>query len=449
MPDEPFVQPLPGNHTFERRVLGAALTDADALTETVRKLRPEDFQSPEHQAIFEVLKQSMDEGEGLTADLVAHRLANDSDYPGENPYALISELVLDAAPPLALNHYADIVRGTSQARGVFWAARELMDKAHVTDGSIANVVSLIGEAEGKLHELSSEVMPSPWQSTAELQQQSAEEATDGSIMVLPTGFSDLDRVFQGGFRTKELITLAARAGMGKSTLAMDIARHLSIQRGVPGLFLSLEMSGTELMDRIHAAESGVALSSILGDSLSDAESERLREAASRVGEAPLYISDMEDVPLDQLRALAISAQRHLGIKYLIVDYLQLVTNDLGGNRTREQEVSGISRSLKKLAKKLNIAVIAVAQLNRGPDQRQGNRPQISDLRESGSIEQDSNSIILLFRPEYYDPNTDRVGEADAMVEKHRNGPKEVVPLCFQGVYSRFTLRSRDEPSPGM
>lgn len=432
--DQPMTPPEAVS--FERRVLGAALHDADALAEVLQSLRPEDFWFVPHQRVYLYLESNAGTGAATDATVLAFDLKQDPDYTHPaDPFEVVASLEENSAPSAALKEYINRIRACSQARQVGEFSRELGIASMQTQGQEAQVEELLSRTDTWLRDMSEKMSTHPWLSMAELVE--ARDRDDDAGEVMPTGFIDLDRLTMGGLRKQQLVVIAARPAMGKTTAAMDVSRNLSVRRHTPGLFVSLEMSGKELLERLISAESSVSLTKIKGGDLNEREEQAVWEHQADVAGAPMFVLDMSGPSLGQLRSIITAAKRYLGIEYVVIDYVQLITNSGNKNQSREQEVSEISRSLKALGKALDILVIIVAQLNRGPEQRTDKRPSMSDLRESGQLEQDADIVALLMRPDYYDPTTERAGEADLMVEKHRNGPTGTITLAFQGHYSRF------------
>jgi replicative DNA helicase len=252
---------------------------------------------------------------------------------------------------------------------------------------------------------------------------------------IPTGFLDLDALFSGGFKAGQLIVVAARPAMGKSTLGLGFARAAAIHNKIPTLFESLEMGEEELTDNILSAEARVALHHIKGGIVDDAGVAREARAMPRINEAPLYLNDSSALSLPTLRGRVRHLVRTAGLRLVIVDYLQLM--DAPKAENRQAEVSKLTRGLKLMAKEFEITLIILAQLNRGPEQRTDKKPLVSDLRESGAIEQDADIVILLHREDAYDKESPRAGEADFIVGKHRAGPTATITTAFQGHYAQF------------
>jgi replicative DNA helicase len=252
---------------------------------------------------------------------------------------------------------------------------------------------------------------------------------------IPTGFLDLDSLFSGGFKAGQLVVVAARPAMGKSTMGLGLARAAAIHNGIPTLFESLEMGEEELSDNILSAEARVPLHHIKQGIVDDAGVAREVRATERINEAPLYLNDSAELSLPTLRGRIRHLVRTAGLRLVIVDYLQLMTAPKAENR--QAEVSKLTRGLKLMAKEFGVTLVILAQLNRGPEQRTDKKPLVSDLRESGAIEQDADIVILLHREDAYDRESPRAGEADFIVGKHRAGPTATITTAFQGHYAQF------------
>jgi replicative DNA helicase len=252
---------------------------------------------------------------------------------------------------------------------------------------------------------------------------------------VPTGFEEFDQL-TNGLHEGQMIVIAARPAIGKSTLALDFARAASIKHQQASVVFSLEMSRSEITMRLLSAEARVPLQKMRNGSMGDDDWQKLAQIQGKLTEAPLFIDDSPNMSLMEIRAKCRRLKQKHDLKLVIIDYLQLMSS---GKRveSRQQEVSEFSRALKLLAKELEVPVIALSQLNRGPEQRTDKKPAMSDLRESGSIEQDADMVILLHREDAYERESPRAGEADLIVAKHRNGPTDVITVAFQGHYSRF------------
>ena len=268
-----------------------------------------------------------------------------------------------------------------------------------------------------------------------IKEMEAAEGRTGELTGVPTGIYELDQ-FTHGLHPGQLIILAARPGVGKSTFALDIARNSAIKHKIPALFFSLEMSRAEIAMRLLSAESDILLQSMRKGKVSREEWVKLANVRGAINDSPLYIDDSPNLTLVEIRAKARRLAGQLGLGLIVIDYLQLLSS---GKKveSRQQEVSEFSRSLKLLAKELNIPVIAIAQLNRGSEQKADKRPELFHLRESGSLEQDADVVLLLHREDMSQKDSTRIGEADIILAKQRNGPTGDVPVLFQGQFSKF------------
>ncbi len=265
--------------------------------------------------------------------------------------------------------------------------------------------------------------------------EAAANTPDGALLGVPSGLPELDR-FTQGFQPGQMIVVAARPGVGKSTLGMDFVRHAAIAKGIPAAVFSLEMSDLEIMQRVISAEARVALTNIRSGDVSSGEWDRLAQKMPHIQSAPLFVDTTASATVGYIRSKARAIQRQHGLGLIMIDYLQLMSS---GKRveSRQVEVSEFSRAIKLLAKELEVPVVVMSQINRQSESRQDGLPRVADLRESGSIEQDADMVILIHRPEQHDSDTTRIGEADLIVAKNRSGQTGTAPVAFQGHYSRF------------
>lgn len=453
--DDAFDRLPPQDLDAEMATLGGMLLSKQAITDVIEVLRGTEFYRPAHESIFAAIIEVYNRSEPADPLIVADELAKRGELErvGGAPY--LASLM--ATVPTASNaaYYARIVKEKSLMRGLVQAGTRIAQLGYSTDaGDIADLVTLaeaevysVAHSEGEKEDY---IPVGELLNEANLEIEAGQSRETGGVTGVPTGFVELDEL-TGGLHPGQMIIVAARPAMGKSTLAVDFCRSASIRVGgkppIPSCYFSLEMGRMELMMRILAAESGVDMNKLRGGrQMEERDWEDVARAYNPVSEAPLFIDDSPNLTMPEIRSKALRLKQHSGLGLMVIDYLQLMSS---GKRveSRQQEVSEFSRSLKLLAKELEIPVIAVAQLNRGPEQRTGNKPQMSDLRESGSLEQDADIIMLLHRPEYYTPE-ERPGEADIIVAKHRNGQTRTIPVAFQGHLSRFANMARDiTPEP--
>jgi len=427
----------PSDVAAEQSVLGAMLLSKDAIADVVETLRGPDFYRPAHQTLYETVLDLYARGEPADAVTVAAELTKAGEIAriGGAPY--LHTLV--AMVPTAANagYYARIVREQAILRRLVEAGTRITQMGYSGTGDVDDVVD---RAQAEVYDVTERRMSEDYLPLRDIMGGTLNEieaiANRGGEMVgVPTGFTDLDG-YTNGLHPGQLIIVAARPALGKSTLGLDLARSASVKHGLTSVIFSLEMSRNEIVMRLLSAEAQVPLHHMRAGTMGDADWARLANKMGSVSEAPLFIDDSPNMTLMEIRAKCRRLKQRHDLRLVVVDYLQLMTS---GKRveSRQQEVSEFSRSLKLLAKELEVPVIAISQLNRGPEQRQDKRPMLADLRESGSLEQDADMVILLHREDAYERDSPRLGEADFIIAKHRNGPTGVVTVAFQGHYSRF------------
>jgi replicative DNA helicase len=341
------------------------------------------------------------------------------------------------------NYYARIVREQAILRRLVTAGTRIVHMGYSGQGEVDDVVD---RAQAEVYEVTERRTSEDYSPLADIMQGTLNEIEaisnrDGEMVGVPTGFAELDAL-TNGLHAGQLVILAARPALGKSTLGLDICRNASIKHGITSVIFSLEMARNEIVMRLLSAEAQVSLQHMRSGQMTESDWAKLANKMGVVSEAPLFIDDSPNMTLMEIRAKCRRLKQRHNLKLVVVDYLQLMTS---GKRveSRQQEVSDFSRSLKLLAKELEVPVIAISQLNRGPEQRQDKRPMLSDLRESGSLEQDADMVVLLHREDFYERESPRAGEADFIVAKHRNGPTATINVAFQGHYSRFVDMARE------
>lgn len=436
----------PHNVEFERRVLGFALRNTEAREEVISRLRPADFYDTDNATVFEILTEKAHAGQFLDAELLIHELSTLTGpaRASNDPHDLAMSLLTasGAMTSAAVPQYVEILRNLGKGRDLMATGTRLLTEGSTADGTSEAISAALQRADEEIRDVIDRNVDATWSSVS-----SIIADFDGNPVLqplFPSGLADLDRVLQGGFRAGQFIAIAARPAMGKTTLAMDIAQHASIRKGVPGLVISLEMGTSEIAMRIIAGQGRVAMGDLQQNRLSDEDHDIIDSITERFKQTPppLYIEDNVQTTWPDIRAEIIAAYRRLGIKYVVIDYLQLITGD-GSKDGRTEVVSNISRQIKGLARSLGIVIFVVSQLNRKSEERTNHRPMLSDLRESGQIEQDADMVLFIHRPEVYD-SEDRQGEADLIVGKHRNGETGDVPVLFMGHYSTFTSMARED-----
>jgi replicative DNA helicase len=433
-----FDRQPPQDLTAEQSVLGGMLLSKDAIADVVEVLRPDDFYRPAHRTIYDTILDLYGRGEPADPVTVSAELERKGELIrlGGAPYMH----TLIATVPTAANaaYYAEIVAEKSVLRRLVEAGTRIVQLGyHGADGAVVDEV--VDRAQAAIYEVTDRRSSEDYVALEELLQPTMDEidaiASGGISQGVPTGFADLDAA-TNGLHAGQMVVVAARPGLGKSTLGLDFARSCSVKHGMTSAFMSLEMSRTEIVMRLLSAESQIRLTDMRAGRMSDDDWTRMARRMSEISEAPLFIDDSPNLTMMEIRAKARRLRQRHDLRLLIVDYLQLMTS---GRRveSRQQEVSEFSRQIKLLAKELEIPVVAMSQLNRGPEQRTDKRPMLSDLRESGSIEQDADMVILLHRPDAFERDDPRAGEADLILAKHRNGPTSTITVAHQLHYSRF------------
>jgi replicative DNA helicase len=433
-----FDRTPPQDLDAERSVLGGMMISKDAIADVVEQLRGTDFYRPAHEVVYDAILDLYGRGEPADAITVADELTKRGEIGriGGAPYlhTLISSV------PTAANagYYARIVRERSILRKLVEAGTRIVQLGYGTDGG--DVDELVNNAQAEVYAVTERRSSEDYLPLGEIiggtvdEIEAAGHRGEGMIGV-PTGFSDLDRL-TNGLHPGQMIVLAARPAIGKSTLGIDIARSAAIKHNMTAVVFSLEMSRNEITMRLLSAEARVHLQKMRTGQMGEDDWAKVAATMGKISEAPFFIDDSPNMSLMEIRAKCRRLKQRHDLKLVVIDYLQLMSS---GKRveSRQQEVSEFSRALKLLAKELEVPVIAISQLNRGPEQRTDKKPQMSDLRESGSIEQDADMVILLHREDAYEKESPRAGEADLIVAKHRNGPTDTITVAFQGHYSRF------------
>jgi replicative DNA helicase len=428
----------------EQSVLGAMMLSKDAIADVVEVVRPGDFYRPAHAVIYDAVLDLYARGEPADAITVAAELTRSGQLvrAGGAPY--LHTLIAMPATAANAGYYAQIVAERAVLRRLITAGTRVVQMGYDTASGSADVTGTVDDvvdrAQAEIYEVTERRTSEDYVHIDSLLQSTLDEiekiaSTGGVGAGLPTGFQQLDEI-TNGLHPGQMITIAGRPGSGKSTLALDIARSTAVKHHKPTVVFSLEMGKLEIMMRLFAAESTVALQSMRSGHMSDQDWTRLARRSGELAEAPLFIDDSPNLTMMEIRAKSRRLRQRHDLQLIVIDYLQLMTS---GKRveSRQQEVSEFSRAMKLLAKELDVPVVALSQLNRGPEQRTDKKPMLADLRESGSIEQDSDVVLLVHRPDLYEPETERAGEADLIIAKHRNGPTATVAVAFQGRYSRF------------
>nr|WP_203818363.1 replicative DNA helicase [Actinoplanes ferrugineus] len=436
-----FDKSPPQDVAAEQGVLGGMLLSKDAIADVVEILKVQDFYRPVHATIYDVVLELYGRGEPADALTVAAALADSGDLQriGGVPYL---HTLIESVPTAAnASYYARIVSERAILRRLVEAGTKIVQLGYGANGHGGrDVDDIVDLAQQAIYDVTEKRVSEDFASIGDMLQPTVDEieaigAAGGGMAGIPTGFSDLDRLLNG-LHPGQLIIVAGRPGLGKSTASMDFARNAAIRNNCASAIFSLEMSKIEMVMRLLSAEARVPLHVLRSGQLTDDDWAKLARRMGEISEAPIFVDDTPNMNLMEIRAKARRLKQRHNLKLLVIDYLQLMSSPKK-TESRQQEVSELSRGLKLLAKEIECPVIGVSQLNRGPEQRTDKRPQLSDLRESGSIEQDADVVILLHRDDYYDKESPRAGEADFIVAKHRNGPTDTITVAAQLHLSRF------------
>ena len=443
-PGRDFGRQPPHDNEAEQGVLGAMLLSPNTITDIIEELIPDDFYRPAHQLIYRAILDLFSDNKDVDPVIVAGRLDRNHDLErvGGAPYlhTLISSV------PTAANarYYAEIVAEKAVLRRLVDAGTRVVQLGYEgTEGAEVDVV--VDMAQQEVFAIAQRNVTEDYAILADILQPTMDELDElsthgGLARGIPTGFIDLDNL-TNGLHGGQMIIVAARPGVGKSTLALDFMRSCSIKHNKASVIFSLEMSKSEIVMRLLSAETEIRLSEMRAGRMSDEAWAKLANRVGQISEAPLFIDDSANLTMMEIRSKARRLKQKHDLQMIVVDYLQLMSS---GKRveSRQQEVSEFSRQLKLLAKELDVPLVAISQLNRGPESRTDKRPQLADLRESGSLEQDADMVMLLYRPDSQDKDDERAGEADIILAKHRGGPIDTVQVAHQLHYSKFVDMAR-------
>jgi replicative DNA helicase len=436
-PDLAVARTPPQDYAAEQGVLGAMLMSKDAIAEVLEVIKPTDFYRPAHELIYQAILDLYGQGEPADPVTVAAELERRGELSRVGGHIYLADLLSSIAVAANAVYYAEIVRDKATLRRLVDASIKIAQLGYAGQGEVADIVDVAQQA---IYEVSEGKRAEDYKPLRELLEPTYDEieaigARGGGLSGIPTGFTRLDEL-TNGLHGGQMIIIAARPAVGKSTLALDFARSAAVKHQLATAFFSLEMSQTEIVMRLLSAEAGVTLQSIRNGTLGEEEWSRIVNRTRSFEDAPLFIDDSPNLTMMEIRAKARRLKQRHDLRLVVIDYLQLMSS---GKKveSRQLEVSEFSRQAKLLAKELDVPVIALSQLNRGPEQRQDKKPMLSDLRESGSLEQDADIVILLHREDMYDKDN-RTGEADLVIAKHRNGRTDTVSVSFQGHFSRFT-----------
>jgi replicative DNA helicase len=430
----------PNSAEAEAAVLGAVLLENRSLNECLPIIGPDDFYYRRNEIIYRALCELSDTGGPIDSIILSNFLKERGRLDKSGGQLYISELMDSTVSSANIAHYARIIKNKSVLRAIIAAADEMTARAHAENGEGHKAV--LDEAQRALMEISADSRRNVVRDAKDLSRaafQAIEDRHQSKSLIsgLSTGFTALDN-WTSGFQASELVIIAGRPGMGKTALGVNILEN-AVLSGVPGVIFSLEMSGEALMTRIFSSLTGIDSRRLGRGCVAGGDWPHLIEAANQISAAPLFIDDSPVLTAMQLRAKARRLKIEKGIGLIVIDYLQLMQG-AAKSESREREIAEISRSLKALAKELQIPVVALSQLNRAVENRAAKQPSLADLRESGAIEQDADLILLLFRDEVYNPAEDNPekGFAEIIIGKQRNGPTGKLKMKFDAARTKFT-----------
>ena len=433
---------LPHDLVAEQSVLGAVFISPETMASLADELTPDDFYKPANKIVFKTMLSLLEKGEPIDATTMVSALTNQGDISNIGGINYVVELVNSTPTSKNVEHYAKLVKEKATLRKVIAELSESLSSAYQGDISINEIIE---KTEKSILDISNQNAGTGFRNVADIldthmQIVETRSQTDGFVTGLSTGFVGLDKITTG-FHEGNLIILAARPAMGKTALALNIAKHVATVERKPAVIFSLEMGAEELIERMVASEGMIPGYHLKTGNLSTDEWKRLVHAQSNLYDVPIFVDDTAGIRISEIRSKARKLSQEMGgLGIIIIDYLQLITGSKGENR--QQIVSEISRKLKILAKDLRVPVIALSQLSRSVEQRQDKRPMLSDLRESGSIEQDADIVAFLYREAYYQKEQADSQEAnnvtELILEKNRHGSLGTVKLYFHKEYTKFS-----------
>lgn len=441
---------LPPQHIeAEQAVLGAMLISGDAVAEAAEWLEPDDFYRTAHKVIFDAMRDLYEAGQPVdVVTLSAALQTKENALESVGGIAYIASLAAAMPTALHIEHYSNIVREKALLRRIIATATEIAKEGYAGEMTAGD---LLADAERKVLELSRNRRTRDFTHISDVLENTFERieqlyASDGQLTGVPSGYSELDKM-TSGFQKSDLIIVAARPSVGKTAFALNVAQNIAVRAGLPAAIFSLEMSKDQLVQRMLCAEAYIDGHRMRTGSLEDEDWPKLSMGVSTLGNAPIYIDDTPGITVPEMRSKLRRLKSQVGLGFVVIDYLQLIHGRKSSGENRQQEISEISRTLKQMARELEVPVMALAQLSRGVEQRQDKRPMLSDIRESGSIEQDADIVAFLYRDDYYDPETEKKNIVEILIAKQRNGPTGKVELVFLKNYNKFVNLEKAHSAP--
>lgn len=440
---------MPHSVEAEQSVVGAMLMDKDAILAASEIICGDDFYQNAYGVIFDSMVELFNEGKPVDLITLQERLKEKEVPPEISSLEFVRDLV--AAVPTSANvrYYAQIVSDKAVMRKLIKMNDELSNICYAGNESLESVLEKTEKSVFQLlqNRNAGEYVPIRQVVMNALEKVEKASKSKGTVTGIPTGFIDLDYKLSG-LQPSDLVLVAARPSMGKTAFVLNIAQYVAFKKDKCTAIFSLEMSKEQLVNRLFSLESQVDAQALRTGNMKDSDWEKLIEAAGIIGQSNLIIDDTPSISISELRSKCRKYKMEHGLDLIIIDYLQLMSGSVGGrSESRQQEISDISRSLKALARELNVPVIALSQLSRAVEQRPDKRPMLSDLRESGAIEQDADVVMFIYRDEYYNKDSEYKKQAEIIIAKQRNGPVGTVHLAWLGEYTKFANLSRQENTP--
>lgn len=433
----------PQNLDAESSTLGAMLIERDAIAKVVEVINPSDFYKDSHQSIYGVIFHLFENGDPVDLITVTEELKKRNQLEAVGGVSYLTALINSVPTAANVEYYAYIVKEKSELRNLIYSGTSIVQMGYEAKESVEEIID---KSEQLIFSIAQrrtkrDFMPLKSILTGTFEKIEELYARKAHVTGVPSGFKELD-YYTAGLQPSEFIVIAARPSMGKTALALNIARNVAVKEKLPVAFFSLEMSRDQMVQRLICSEARINAQRLRTGHLEEADWPHITRAMAVLSEAPIYIDDSAAVTVLEMRSKARRLKVKYGLELLIVDYLQLIR---GSRRieNRTQEISEISRQIKGLAKELNIPVIAISQLSREVEKRVDKHPFLADLRESGAIEQEADVVAFIYRDEYYNPNTDKVNIAEIILAKQRNGPTASLELVFLKEYTKFEEKYRE------
>ena len=436
---------MPSSLEAEQSVIGSMIMDKDAIISASEILIKEDFYYQQYGTLFETITEQFQAGQPVDLVTLQDKL-KEKNVPKEiQSVEFIRDLITSVPTSANIKYYANIVKENAMKRKLIRVTEEIENECYA---GIESIDSIFDKTEHDVFALLSTRQTGDYVPIRQVVMNALEKIEkasqqEGTVTGIPTGFVDLD-YRTAGLQPSDLILVAARPSMGKTAFVLNIAQYTAFHQNLAVAIFSLEMSKEQLVNRMFSLESRVDAQALRTGNLSDADWEKLVEGAGVIGDSRLIIDDTPGISISEMRSKCRKYKLDIGLDLIIIDYLQLMSGSGRGNESRQQEISDISRSLKALARELSVPVIALSQLSRAVEQRPDHRPMLSDLRESGAIEQDADVVMFIYRDDYYNKDTDLKGISEIIIAKQRNGPIGTVNLAWLPEYTKFANLERKD-----